>query len=137
VLSLGTSLTESELRRLDQVDKLNRPGPAFGLWQMEGATHLDNYRNFLDYRPELKREVLKFAGFFSGNYPDPAEMQGNLYYACAMCRIDYLRAKPALPAWNDAAGMAAYHKQNYNSALGKTDVAKSIEHFKFAIQLEV
>lgn len=137
VLVLGTALVESRLRYVDQVDKKNRPGPAFGVWQMEGPTHADHYRNYLNFpaNKELKLRVIKLATFFSGDFPDPGEMAGNLYYACAMCRIDYLRAKPALPGWNDAAGMAAYHKSFYNSAAGKTKVDESIEHFEFAIKL--
>lgn len=135
VLVLGTALTESETKYVDQIDNANKPGPAFGLWQMEGRTHADIYRNWLCSHQELKQKVLRLAGYFSGDFPDPGELVGNLFYACAMCRIHYRRVPASLPSTNDAAAMAAYHKRYYNTAGGKTEVEKSIKHFQFAIDL--
>lgn len=137
VLVTGTALVESNLRYVDQVDKRNRPGPAFGLWQMEGPTHADHYRTFLVHQPELKRAVLSLASRYTADFPDPGEMVFNAGYACAMCRVDYRRVRESLPPVNDARRMAEYHKRYYNSALGKTKVEESIKHFQFAISLEV
>lgn len=135
VLVLGTGLTESGLRYLDQIDRANRPGPAFGVDQMEGATHLDIWRNHLAYNFNLRVAVTRFATYYSSDFPDPGEMAFNLAYATAMCRVDYHRAKPALPAPDDAMAMALYHKKFYNSADGKTNVEESVKHFEFASHL--
>lgn len=135
VAVIGTGLVESELKYVDQRDKSDKPGPAFGLWQMEGPTHADHYRNFLVYDPELKRKVLALATHHTTDFPDPAEMVFNLVYASAMCRVDYRRAQSALPAWDDARGMAEYWKRFYNSGDGKGTVEKALPHFEFAIAL--
>ena len=135
VLVLGTALHESELRWLFQ-----RPnGPAMGLFQMEPSTHSDCWQNWLRYpvNADLRNAVMRTASYYSGDYPDPGEMRFNFLYAAAMCRVKYLRAQPPLPVRNDAAGMAAYHKNFYNSPKGKTKVDESIRHFEFAINLEV
>ena len=47
-----------------------------------------------------------------------------------MCRFHYLRVSEALPAANDAQGMANYHKKYYNTNLGKTDVNQSVIEFQ-------
>ena len=137
VLVLGTALVESHLRYVDQIDKANKPGPAFGVYQCEGPTHADYYKNFLRYDAQLRAKCIRLASWFSGDFPDPGEMVFNLAYATAMCRIHYRRIKEALPSSSDAAAMAAYHKRYYNTHLGKTKVEESVEHFEFAISLEV
>ncbi|MGH6742988.1 MAG: hypothetical protein ACREDY_28850, partial [Bradyrhizobium sp.] len=40
-LVLGVAMHESRLRYIDQLDWAGKPGPAFGLWQMEAPTHND------------------------------------------------------------------------------------------------
>lgn len=136
-LVLGTAMHESRLRFLDQVDQADKPGPAFGLWQMEGPTHADIYRNFLAYQPELKRKVLKFAGHFSSDIPEPGEMTGNLNYACAMCRVHYWRVRDPLPAADDVRGLAQYAKDHYNTRAGKATVEQYEEAITDAIAQEV
>lgn len=137
VLLLGTALVESRLRYVDQIDKFNQPGPAFGVYQCEGPTHADYYRSFLRYQPELRTKCMRLASWFSSDFPDPGELTFNLAYATAMCRIHYRRVKESLPPSRNAAAMAAYHKTYYNTKAGKTKVEESIKHFEFAIALEV
>jgi hypothetical protein len=137
VLVVGTALTESELRYVDQVDKANKPGPAFGLWQHEGPTHYDDWHNFLRFNRDLKWKVTRLASHFSGDYPDPGELVFNMRYACAMARIHYRRFSAALPPVRDAIGMATYWKTHFNTKNGKGTVAKGTPHFDFAIHLEV
>ena len=135
VLVLGTALVESELRWL-----LQRPnGPAMGPFQMEPATHFDCWQNWLRFpqNVEIRTSVMRMATHYSGDLPDPGEMKFNHLYAAAMCRVKYVRAKPAIPPVKDAAAMAAYHKTFYNSPKGATKVEESIRHFEFAIHLEV
>ena len=57
----------------------------------------------------------------------------DLAYATLMCRMHYMRQREALPAATDASGMAAYHKDHYNTAKGKTDINQSIIIFKQVI----
>lgn len=126
-LVMGTAMVESGLKYITQLGR----GPARGLFQMEGATHQDIYVNYLKFRPELQRLVLQYVG--SSLMPDPDIMAGNLYYACAMCRMHYLRAPGSLPDAKDAMGLALYHKQNYNTAGGATEIEQSVKCFQQAI----
>lgn len=121
-------------------------GPACGICQMEPATHDDIWANFLRYRAgagfTTVRDYLADLGQadpdtlaarvrawqIPGVYDNAnaREMCGNLYYAVAMCRVHYLRVPARLPAANDIPALAAYHKRYYNTALGASDVAKSV-----------
>lgn len=90
-------------------------GPALGPFQMEPATHDDCWRNYLDYEPVLADAGRRLA---CGSAPTAQQLAGNWLYAAFMCRIKYARSPLSLPAANDAAGLVAYWKQIYNSALG-------------------
>ncbi len=108
-LVLGTAIQESSLQYLQQLGG----GPALGLWQMERATHDDIWQNFLHFRTKLGLNVL---GPYSK--PDPTRLVWDLAYACALCRIHYLRSPSALPVAGDTNGQAVYWKQFYNTPLG-------------------
>lgn len=123
-LVAGTAAQESGLRYLHQMGK----GPAIGLWQMEPATHDDLWANYLRYKPELSKLVhdLELPAFAGG----ASEMAGNMYYACAMCRVHYKRAKPVLPANpNDPWALAQYWKSHYNTPLGKGKVEEFVINY--------
>lgn len=111
-------------------------GPALGIYQMEPATHDDIWKNFLVYKLDLskKLDAISYTRSDKGPHPEASEMITNLAYATAMCRVHYARVKEALPAANDAAGMAAYHKKYYNTIKGKTNPNESIMIFKQIIQ---
>lgn len=125
-LLTGTALVESGLSYLAQLQ-----GPALGLWQMEPATHDDCWANWLRYQPDMARRILMLCGLTGS--PDAEATVWNLRYACAMARVKYLRAPSALPAANDAAALSAYHKQNYNTALGAANTAHNVGLFQQAI----
>lgn len=128
-LVIGTALVESGLRKLDQYVGGNDTvlGPAIGLWQMETATHDDIWENFLTYRPELRNLLARW--HFS-SMPRARQMAGNLYYAAAMCRLQYFRSRHPLPAAFDWPAMAAYWKLVYNTPLGKGDPKKFVQLVK-------
>lgn len=128
-LVLGTALVESSLTYLHQLN-----GPALGLWQCEPATHADIWTNYLAYRPELARKVMVAAGRGTRTPRQPPDewLVYNLRYAAAICRVHYLRAPEAIP--EDAEGLAAYHKRYYNSALGATELERSIPIFREVCQ---
>lgn len=126
-LVLGTCLKESLLQYIKQVGK----GPALGVAQMEPATHFDLWENYLRYKSRLRANIVKVAGYFSTEFPDPGELIGNMNYAVAMCRAHYRRQTPPIPS--DAMGLAQYWKIYYNTAKGKGDVAEAVKHFEFAV----
>ncbi|WP_227657621.1 hypothetical protein [Candidatus Magnetaquicoccus inordinatus] len=123
-LLLGTAIQESALHYLQQMGG----GPAMGFWQMERATHDDLWLNFLNGRTKLGLNVL-------GPYtkPEATRMVWDLSYACAMCRIHYLRCPDALPPAGDIAGQAAYWKRWYNTPLGKGTVEQYLESWRVAM----
>lgn len=112
-LVLNTAKVESDLTYLAQLNN----GPARGLWQMEPDTHNDIWENYLAYRDDLANDVRSLAIGLKET-PDPEQMCGNLFYACAMCRIHYMRVPHALPHVNDVEGQARYWKAHYNTELG-------------------
>lgn len=138
VLVLGTGMTESQLRYIDQLDVARKPGPAYGIYQCEARTHEDYWRNYLcAWPPPAKATSIApiaydLAGMFSGPWPSVRVLTWNIGYATLMCRIHYLRIREPLPVVNDSGAMAAYHKRYYNTFLGATDVEKSIAHFEAA-----
>lgn len=132
VLLLGTAMAESRLQYIHQIGG----GPALGLYQMEPATHDDIVRNYLRYKPALSEivEALSTSSLMVIGRP-AEEMQGNLYYATAMARVHYRRVREALPAAGDAAAMARYWKQYYNTPKGAGTIEKATPVFLRAINL--
>lgn len=130
-LVLGTGLTESQYAHLDQTT--TGPGPAFGPWQMEKPTHDDLWANYLPGQPSGLRDcLLDIAGLrgASVRFPPITTLHWNLLYGAAMCRLHYRRNRSPLPAADDAAGMAAYWKQYYNTPVGRGTIAKALPYFR-------
>lgn len=125
-LLLGTAIQESRLSYLKQLGG----GPAMGPFQMEPATHDDIFENYLQYQEGLRQRVM--AQVRGGFEPDAMNMAGNLYYACAMCRVHYRRVREALPPAGDLPGQAAYWKQYYNTPLGRGTEMEYIENWERA-----
>lgn len=126
-LMIGTGLVESGFRYIHQIG-----GPALGFWQVEPTTYIGNYNNYLYYRSELLEKVKHLKG---DNMSGAEHMITNLKYNCAHARIKYWRDKQPLPKAGDSKGLAEYHKRVYNSPLGDTDVNKSVEFFKKAVEI--
>lgn len=121
-LVIGTGLTESGLSAIDQRERatVDRPGPAFGLFQMERATH-DWLRQWAQRRRGSLPGIAGGLEVMACHYaflPPHEQMAGNLYYAAAMCRLRYFVDKAPLPAADDLDGMAAAWKRIYNSTAG-------------------
>lgn len=117
-LLLGTAAQESNLRALDQV--LSRDdrtlGPAFGLFQVEPATHDDLWDNYLRHRPALAARVTALLADWPSRH---AQLATNLCYATAIARLVYYRSPVRLAAAGDIAGHARVWKQAYNTPKGK------------------
>lgn len=104
-------------------------GPALGVYQIEPATHKDNFEHFLNYpkNRELRSKVLELAsgvnrvGDESG---EPAvadsELVFNLAYATAQARIKYWRVPEPLPPEWDVNGLAEYWFKYYCSCHKKS-----------------
>ena len=120
-LLLGTAAQESRLGEyIEQVK-----GPALGIFQMEAATELDIWNNYLKYQPELLEKMNKI----SKRNCLLKDLKYNLAYQIAMCRIHYLRVKEKLPAHDDIKGLARYWKKYYNTRLGKGTENEFIENY--------
>lgn len=137
VIVLGTGMVESRLRYVDQIDKANKPGPAYGLWQCEEPTHSDYWHNFLRFQNGLRDKCIGLVTRRSSLFPAVDELVFNLAYAAAMCRVHYRRVPAALPARDDAKGMSEYWKRWYNTPLGKGSAQKALPHFEFATKLRI
>jgi len=129
-LVIGTALHESRLVYLDQVSRdPARPGPAYGLWQMEAPTLADHFAWLADRR-ELRAKI----GLLMTDQPTlPAQLHGNLYLACALCRVHYRRARDPLPDADDARGLGAYWKRFYNTSAGAGTIAQGETAMRAAI----
>lgn len=125
-LVLGTAIQESRLSYLKQLGG----GPAMGPFQMEPATHDDIFENYLQYQGILRQRVM--AQVRSGFDPDANNMAGNLYYACAMCRVHYYRSPDPLPKVGDLPAQARMWKRVYNTPLGAGTEAEYIENWENA-----
>lgn len=130
-LLLGTAMVESELKHLQQ----HGTGPAVGFFQMEPATHADIWITFLAYNAELHDLVASCATTWTeDDMPNVGEMRWNLRYAAVMARLKYWRARERMPDLQPMA-LAGYHKRIYNTALGKTEIEKSVPIFTRAVAL--
>ena len=96
-LVLGTAVVESGLTCIRQWGD----GPALGLWQVEPATQIDLYTNFLNYRPELGSKLIELRA--AGLSLDE-NLATNLIYGAAVCRLCYYRKAEALPEAGDIEG---------------------------------
>lgn len=127
-LVLGTAAQESHLYYLDQTTP--GPGPAYGIYQMEWATH-QYHVSWLKEKPLFYQLVDQFQIRHLDNCD---EMHGNLYYATIMCRVHYWRCPQKLPLANDIPGLANYWKKYYNTYLGSGTVEEFIRNYNLLIK---
>lgn len=127
-LVLGTAIHESAgLVYIDQKDKANKPGPAYGLWQIESLTYMDLWGRV---KPALREKLMHFSLFPE---PDAKELHGNLFLGAAMCRTFYRLLPDRIPS--DPAGMAALWKLRYNTYLGAGTVEQALPAFELAYKV--
>lgn len=108
---------------LDQADKYDRDGPAFGPGQMEKPTHDDIHSSFLAFHPDLLQAVRSLSIL-----QDVEELRWNLLYASAMTRLHYRRVKAPIPT--SLEGRAHYWKEHYNTPKGKGTVEEYLANWK-------
>ena len=129
-LVLGTAVHESTVGGITHLKQQN--GPALGVFQIEPSTAEDVWTNFLRYRPELRRKVEDLVSPYPGQ---DIQLQGNLFYATAICRLVYYRRKEPIPLSDDIKGLAMYWKQFYNTPIGRGSPKDWIEHFNIILGL--
>ena len=99
---------------------------AFGVYQMEMATHADIYGNFLAHRDNLDDMV---NGLASVHLTCEEDLIVNLTYATAMARVHYWRVAEALPSKDDTRYLpllGEYAKKYFNTPLGKATASKYV-----------
>ncbi len=125
-LLMGTAAQESSLLYLDQLTP--GPGPAYGLWQMERATHDDHWRWLRGQSAIHARVTMLLA-----TSPSTVEqLRTNLLYAAAMCRVHYRRAPEAIPVAADVENAARLWKLRYNTPAGRGTVAQYVASYRRA-----
>ena len=118
-LILGTIAHESHLGKYRrQVGG----GPALGICQMEPATEIDCWGNYLAYHPDLSVAIKRISGILG---PNKAALENNDKYAILMCRVKYMRSKLAIPHADDLEAQAEYWFHIYN---GSGDVEKVTQY---------
>lgn len=120
-LVMGTAAVESGFQYIRQLGN----GPAMGLWQMEGATHDDIWRNYLKGRDGLRSALQNLSSVRWWTHKDPLvpvdakALMTDLAYAAGMCRIHYRRFPEPIPRRGEWDAMAKLYKYRYNTPLGK------------------
>jgi hypothetical protein len=98
-------------------------GPALGIYQMEPATHKENWSYILNHRPILR---IKISNYYGLEFNDE-KLIYDLSYATMMARAHFLRFKEPIPDENDILGLANYWKKYYNTLQGKGNILDFIE----------
>lgn len=136
---LYTDAQESHLNewvRQMGFSKDNFTSGAFGMYQMELATHDYTWRFIKKKYPEIHDRILS-----AFNLEEPprkkkaAEMLMQLpCYATIMARMYYAKFKEPLPDANDLLGIANYWKKYWNTYRGKGTVKQFIQTIKAIIK---
>jgi len=121
-LLLGTAMQESHCG--DYIAQTH--GPARGVWQMEPATEGDIWTNFLAFKPHLADAI---NSLLAPGIPRTDQLAGNLYYACAMARMQFLRSRDPMPAEGDIQGQSAFYVKVYNAG-GKATEAEYMANWR-------
>jgi len=129
-LMLGTCATETNLGQ-----KLRQGGystqsdeGAFGFWQMELFADSDIWTCLIIKKPTLYYKMKELLGCVSRK----DALIGNLYYACAMARLQYARHKEPLPPADDLIAQGVYYKKYFNGS-GKGSPEKYVADYKLFV----
>lgn len=132
-LLLGTSAKESDfgtyLRQMEG-------GPALGAFQMEPATTLDIWKNYL-YLGRAKRRAAIYEISGVRSHRDNGAMEWNLAYQICMGRLHYRRIAEPFPNSNDVEGLGRYWDIHWNRNPAKGTVKEFVEKWDQFIGKEV
>jgi hypothetical protein len=109
---------------------------AFGVYQMELATHRDIWVNFLYLRLGACSKVARLSADVElkqdCTVDNGEEIMWNLAYATAMARVHYWRVAEALPSkdyTNYMSALGDYAKKYYNTQLGKATSSRYVTDY--------
>lgn len=109
----------------------NDTGGAFGIYQMETATELDIFENFLAYRPQMQAVINEFSGHLMTDYE----------YSTAMARVHFYRVPQEIPKQTEfntrddyLMSLASYCKDHYNTSMGKAEAADYFNDYKELVE---
>jgi len=131
-LLFGTACVESDCGRYIRqygFDLDSKKG-AFGIYQMELATHEDIWANYLQYHPMFAEKMRKIRDY---NGSPQQQLMADPIYATAMARVHYLRVSKKLPRADDIVALASYWKKYYNTEAGQgrvTDFIGKYNHYE-------
>jgi hypothetical protein len=91
-------------------------GPALGIYQMEPATYVDIWQNYI--KGNTRIFMIMLSNFHTGYMPSEDRMIYDLRFATAMARLHYDRVKEALPNAKDENAIWDYYKKYYNTEQG-------------------
>jgi hypothetical protein len=131
ILVYGTGWVESQWAYTRQIGNVKNGG--YGFYSDEPADYKDIGKWLNEHKQTSLKDRILAACYYMALPLDIGALEHNIKLATLICRCHYLRIPEALPAANDAPGMARYHKKYYNSMLGATDPAKSTVIFKKVI----
>jgi len=131
ILVYGTGHVESNYSHIKQI-----VGPALGFYQCEPRSFDDLVSWLRLSTNRVLREHILSACYYVSMPVDAAVLSHNIKFAMLICRAHYLRVPNPLPRFDDAAGLARYHKQYYNCG-GKADVSKNEKVFQRIIDGEL
>ena len=124
-LVMGTAVQESGLVYLHQLGN----GPARGVYQMEPETFRWLFNSWVHNRAELYDKLASLLGDWRAGQSPETELDGNLYFATAMCRVRYLAVQASLPDARNLSGLAQYWKQYYNTPAGAGTVEQWLNNY--------
>jgi len=122
-LLVGTALQESRLVHLKQFGS----GPALGVYQIEPETHMDLWKNFINYRQDLRDRILTRTSVIPSL---EQQLVTSLSYATIIARLIYWRVAEPMPEAQDLEGLAKYYKKYYNTLAGKATAAEWLEKYR-------
>src|SRR6056297_395609 len=130
-LVLITGMQESGYEQL--IQGYSNLGTARSFWQVEPATAIDNFKNYLDFsfNSNLKNSILEASNLIEipRNKKDMAWLlTTNMSFAISMCRIKYLRSPDRIP--NTIEGLAKMWKKDYNTSHGAGTIEECIDNAK-------
>ena len=105
---------------------------AFGVYQMELATHDDIWYNYIEYNALTEKLIEALLVDYRAEVTHP--LITNLAYATAMARVHYWRVAEALPSKDDTtyaymSKLGEYAKKYYNTPLGKATSSKYVTDY--------
>ena len=137
-LVLATAMVEQNLRH-DHDQSAQK-----GIYNISQRMHDDLWLDFLEYRPEIVRQMCKLANLDLRKLGLDAKfnlLDDDPYYATALCRLMYLRIPKSLPDASNKEALAVYwllhfhlDKDAFASDVAMINSFKAMINYEFEIK---